>query len=104
MQEVRDHDGDRVGINGQRHGDCVEKDGDNDSSPGAGHGETNNLVRKGFVATDLLEELAAVQEGVSDHAHVFLMGNYLYFGQYSEPKQRRCKTEKEQEKLGVRTI
>jgi len=72
VDQIRRNDGDRVGIDGQRDGDFVQKNGDQNSATRAGQGQVDELVGGRGVGLEFFEYLAAVHKGVSEHAHVFL--------------------------------
>lgn len=72
MQEVRDKDGNGIRILTQVDGNGIDQDRDDGTATGAGKNHVDKAVSKGGAGTDLGKELAAMEIGVAEHAHVFL--------------------------------
>mmetsp|Transcript_26563 Transcript_26563/g.73020 ORF Transcript_26563/g.73020 Transcript_26563/m.73020 type:complete len:227 (+) Transcript_26563:470-1150(+) len=71
VEQVRNKDRNRVGVNGERDGNGVQENGDQNTATRASHGQVDQLVGGWGVALEFFEHFAAMQKGVSDHAHVF---------------------------------
>lgn len=72
MYQIGNQDSNGVRVLAHVDGKPIDQNGDDGSPSRACQNQIDKLVRKGCVLANLLEDLAAVQECVSQHAHVFL--------------------------------